>query len=195
MTAAAPRRNVLLVVNETIAGHAPHDVICDPRGAHVLVVAPAVNTRLRHWMSDEDAARREAAARLAATVAPLRAACAHVEARVGDADPLRAIADALAVFAADELLIATPPAHARNWLARDIIARARSRFDLPVGEIVLDGGESPHRVLMPMRPRHGGLLTVGSAGADCSIDRPDVRRRHQPQAASAGRPWRLLRGL
>jgi hypothetical protein len=38
----------------------------------VLVVAPAVNSRLRHWLSDEDGARRRAARRADACVEQLR---------------------------------------------------------------------------------------------------------------------------
>jgi len=38
------------------------------RDAEVLVVAPAVNSRLRRWLSDDDEARRVAEERLAACV-------------------------------------------------------------------------------------------------------------------------------
>ena len=40
----------------------------DLTGRHVLVVAPALNSRLRHWMSDDGEARRAAEERLEATV-------------------------------------------------------------------------------------------------------------------------------
>ena len=43
---------------------------------------------------------------------------------VGDADPLHAIADALAVFPADELLVVTPAERRAHWLARDLARRA-----------------------------------------------------------------------
>src|SRR5262245_34209325 len=73
--------------------------------AEVLVVAPALNSWLRHWLSDEDPARRRAEERLAAVVRQLQRTVVHVEGRVGDADPLQAIADALATFPADEIVI------------------------------------------------------------------------------------------
>jgi hypothetical protein len=56
---------------------------------------------------------------------------AHVEGRIGDADPLLAIADALSTFPADEIVIAALPEFpvAR---AEALIARARDRFPVPV---------------------------------------------------------------
>ena len=57
---------------------------------------------------------------------------------IGDADPMTAIADALAVFAADELLIATHPEERSNWLAHDLVRRARVRFQMPGFHVVVD---------------------------------------------------------
>ena len=73
--------------------------------ADVLVVAPALNSRLRRWLSDEDGARRKAAERVSAWVDRLQQTGARVQGRVGDADPLQAIADALPTFPADEIVI------------------------------------------------------------------------------------------
>jgi hypothetical protein len=98
--------------------------------AKVLVVAPALNSSLRHWLSDEDDARRRAQ-RLAATfVEFLRRGGVHAEARVGDADPLLAIADALPTFSADEIVIAGRPDGVRE--RHDLASRVRDRFALPV---------------------------------------------------------------
>ena len=100
-------------------------------GADVLVVAPALNTWLRHWLSDEDSARRRAEERAAVLVEHLRPRAAHVEGRIGDADPLLAIADALSTFPADEIVIAALPALSAAR-AEALIARARDRFPVPV---------------------------------------------------------------
>jgi len=51
---------------------------------------------------------------------------------VADADPLLAIEDALQLFAADRIVISTPPDRRSNWLARGIVERARDRFTPPV---------------------------------------------------------------
>jgi hypothetical protein len=99
-------------------------------GAKVLVVAPALNTRLRHWFSDEDAARHRAEDRVAAWVERLERRGVHVEGRVGDADPLLAIADALPTFPAEEIVIAARPERSTR-LADELVARARERFALP----------------------------------------------------------------
>src|SRR5215204_3802274 len=94
--------------------------------AEILVVVPALNSRLRHWLSDEDAARRRAAERAAEIVDRLERTGAHAEGRVGDADPLLAIADALPTFSADEIVIAAGRNSTR--LAEGLAARARELF-------------------------------------------------------------------
>jgi hypothetical protein len=94
--------------------------------ADVLVVAPALNSRLRRWLSDEDGARRRAQDRAAALVDRLEQRGVHAEGRVGDADPLLAIADALPTFAADEIVIAGRPESSTR-----LVSRAHDRFALP----------------------------------------------------------------
>ena len=91
----------------------------DLRGASVLVVAPAFNSRLRHWLSDEDPARRRASERLAATLDRLHRGGVHAEGRVGDADLMLAITDALRTFPADEIVFVGEPEHPHR-LARGL---------------------------------------------------------------------------
>ena len=74
--------------------------------AEVLVLAPALNSWLRHWVSDEDAARRRAQERVAGWLDCFERTGVHAQGRVGDADPLQAIADALPTFPAGEIVIA-----------------------------------------------------------------------------------------
>jgi len=95
--------------------------------SQVLVVAPALNSRLRRWLSDEDGARRRAGERADATVAKLARSGLHAHGQIGDGDPLQAIADALPTFAADEIVIAGDTS-----VAERLAARARARFGLPV---------------------------------------------------------------
>lgn len=106
----------------------------DVSDAQVLVVAPAVNSRLRHWLSDEDAARRQAEERVAAYVGQLEKNGVHAEGRVGDADPLQAIADALLTFRADDVLIAAGSGAAAR-AASGLATRARLRFSVPVSSV------------------------------------------------------------
>ena len=95
--------------------------------SEVFVVAPALNSRLRRWLSDEDGARRLAGERAAATVERLELHGLHAHGQIGDGDPLQAIADALPVFDADEIIIAGDTS-----IAARLAARARARFGLPV---------------------------------------------------------------
>ena len=99
----------------------------DVGDAEVFVVAPALNSRLRHWLSDEDGARRRAGELLATYVDRLERAGAHARGSVGDADPVQAIADALVTFPADEIVIAS-----EGSLADKLRSRARERFTQPV---------------------------------------------------------------
>jgi len=90
--------------------------------AQVLVVTPATSSRLGHWLSDVDHARRIAEERACRCVEELRLSGFDAEAAVGDADPAQAIEDALALFDADVLVVDGDLAeHAR-----------RRRFGLPI---------------------------------------------------------------
>ncbi len=134
-------RRILVIANETVEGTVLHEAIrfrARNVGGRVLVVAPALNSRLRHWMSDSDAAREAAEGRLETSLRRLRAAGIVADGHIGDGDPLQAMEDALRTFAADEIIIATHPEQRSHWLARDLIARARVRFDQPVLHIVVD---------------------------------------------------------
>ena len=102
----------------------------------VLVVAPALNSRLRHWVSDVDDAVARARERVRFAVAELRERGVSARGEVGDANPLLAITDALADFRASEIVIATHPEGHSNWLERGLIEKATARFDLPITHLV-----------------------------------------------------------
>jgi hypothetical protein len=134
------RRRILVVANETVTGSALRQEIVERAGggADVFVVAPALNTRLRHWTSDEDRARAEAQARLDASLAALAESGIAADGLVGDDDPLQALEDALRTFGADEIIISTHPPGRSNWLERDLIGRAREAYDCPITHVVVD---------------------------------------------------------
>ena len=120
-------RRILVVANETVAGR---ELLDDLRaraadGAEVLVVAPALNTRLRHLFADVDKAREGAEQRLAESIEHLQASGIQARGAVGDSDPVRAIEDALFEFDADEIVISTHPADRSNWLEKKTVERAR----------------------------------------------------------------------
>jgi len=102
-------------------GDAPIEV----PGGNVLVVAPALNSWLRRWASDDRLARCLAAKRMRAFIKQFESRGVHAEGRIGDSDPLLAIADALTTFPADEIVIAADAG------ADELAQRARMRFSLP----------------------------------------------------------------
>jgi hypothetical protein len=139
-------RRILVVATEAVGGAALRDLILGAdgqTGAEVLVIAPALNSRLRYWLSDEDDARRAASVRLAAFLAHLRAAGIDAQGVVGDSDPLQAIADALHRFAAQEIVITTDPDGRSHWLAGDLAGRARRRFAPTVVDRVVELDQRP----------------------------------------------------
>jgi GABA permease len=134
-------RRILVIANETVAGEELHEAIeraASGYDAHVLVVTPALNTKLRHWVSDEDGARAAAQLRLADSLAQLAASGIDARGEVGDADPLQTIADGLRTFGADEVIISTHPEGRSNWLERGVVDTARERFAVPITHVVVD---------------------------------------------------------
>jgi GABA permease len=130
-----------VVANETVGGAELLGEIRERssgRNARVLVVCPALNSPLRHWVSDEDEARRAAQERLDESLAAMRAAGIEAAGEIGDGDPIQAIEDALRTFRPDELIVSTHPAGRSHWLERGVVEKARERFDLPVTHVIVD---------------------------------------------------------
>ena len=127
-------RRILVVADETVVGEElPREIVEKARGldAEVRVVFPALNTRLRHYVSDVDKARTEAESRLERSLDALGKEGIAARGEVGDSDPVQALQDALATDEADEVIIATRSPSRVNWLEKDIVERAREVSDLP----------------------------------------------------------------
>jgi hypothetical protein len=134
-------RRILVIANETVGGPellAELKKHARGRKTDVLVVTPALNTRLRHWVSDEDGARQAASERLEASLEAMRAAGMTARGEVGDSDPVQAIEDAVRTFGPDEIVISTHPEGRSNWLERGVVESARERFAVPVTHVVVD---------------------------------------------------------
>lgn len=131
-----------MIANETCAAQGVVDEVRYRAGeqGEVLVVAPAVaRTRLEHWLtSDLERRQAEAGARLDSSLEALAAAGVNARGHLGDADPLQALDDALRTFDPDEIVISTHPHHRSGWLERNVVRRARERYDLPVTHVVVD---------------------------------------------------------
>ena len=138
---AEGERRILVVANETVGGQTLRSAILERSvdvREEVLVVTPALNSPLRHWVSDEDGARAAAQERLDASLAKLAAAGVQARGEVGDGDPLQAVEDALRTFGADEIIISTHPEGRSNWLERGVVEKARERFAVPITHVVVD---------------------------------------------------------
>jgi hypothetical protein len=132
---------ILVIANETVGGVKLRETIAQhSRGqrSEVFVVSPALNSPLRHWISDEDPARASAQERLDASLARLGEAGIEARGEVGDSEPLQAIEDALRTFGADEIVISTHPEGRSHWLEQGLVEQARQRFAVPITHVVVD---------------------------------------------------------
>ncbi|MDX6548151.1 MAG: hypothetical protein QOG33_1701 [Gaiellales bacterium] len=139
-------RRILVVANETVAGRELLEHLharADGPDTEILVVAPALNSRLRHLFADVDQAREEAEVRLKGSIESLRAEGITARGAVGDSDPVRAMEDALFEFEADEIVISTHPSDRSNWLEKKTVERAREKFSQPITHIVVDLAAAP----------------------------------------------------
>jgi membrane protein implicated in regulation of membrane protease activity len=138
---AEGERRILVVANETVAGETLRACLqrkSESVREEILVVTPALNSPLKHWVSDEDGARAAAQERLDASLDRLRSDGIDARGQIGDGDPLQAIEDALRTFGADEIVISTHPEGRSHWLERGVVRKARERFPVPVTHVVVD---------------------------------------------------------
>jgi hypothetical protein len=133
---------ILVVANETVGGQRLRDEVRRRAEGHeqteILVVAPALNSPVRHWVSDEDSARAAADERVRSSVARLSDTGLVVRGDIGDGQPLQAIEDALRTFGADEIVISTHPEGRSHWLEQGLVEQARERFAIPITHVVVD---------------------------------------------------------
>ena len=132
-----PRR-LLVVINTDIPEGVLRALVRSRagEGAEMLVVAPASELSRLNWLTNaEDDARAEADSLAVKTA--VAAPTEDVEARVGDSDPLTAIADALRTFAADEILVVAHTDDEAGWLEAGSDVKAQTRFGLPVTRVTV----------------------------------------------------------
>jgi hypothetical protein len=139
-------RRVLVVANETVGG----EELMSALGEMALegmtrfyVVSPALNSRLRTWVSDEDPARAAAQARLDSTLSRLASVGVESRGEIGDVDPLVAVEDAVRLFRPDEIVVSTHPKGRSNWLERGVVDALRERYDVRVTHVVVDLEREP----------------------------------------------------
>jgi hypothetical protein len=106
--------------------------------AEVLVIAPALNTKVRFWTSDTDQAIERADKVQEESVERLAEEGVDAAGDTGESDPLLAIQDNLATYPADEIVLFTHAKGERNWLEEGVVDEAKERFDVPVRHLVID---------------------------------------------------------
>ena len=136
-----PSHRILVIANETVGGAELLSLLgtkAEGVDEEMLLVCPALNSRVRTWTSDEDPARAEAQERLDSCLARLAAAGVSARGEIGDGDPLQALEDALREFPADEIVVSTHPPGRSHWLAPGVVEQARRRYDVPITHVVVD---------------------------------------------------------
>jgi hypothetical protein len=102
-------------------------------GAEVLVLSPATNqSKLAFWVSDPDDAIAEAEQAQTETVERLEEDGVDAAGTVGESDPVQAIDDALATFAADRIAIFSHPEGDRDYREDDALKAGEQRWNVPV---------------------------------------------------------------
>jgi hypothetical protein len=128
---------LLLLTSEPITAAQLRDALtvdADPADTEVMVVAPALSeSPLRFWVSDADDAIARAEEVRRATVAQLSEDGVPATGDTGESDPEQAIADALATFPAERIVVFSPAeASDRHYRESYDVLSLQKRFGLPV---------------------------------------------------------------
>jgi hypothetical protein len=126
----------LLLTTEPLRADQLREVVgSDGLDDEVMVVAPALHSSaLRFWISDADEAIARADWVQHETVDNLDDADVQVVGDTGEGDQAKAIADALATFAADRVLVFTRPG-APRYREKIDAADLQRRFGIPVEQV------------------------------------------------------------
>lgn len=126
---------ILVLASEPVSGEVVKRAIGEQKAedAEVLVVAPALNSRLRFLASDPDPAIGRAEEVVKESVERMDEEGIDAAGDTGEADPLQAIEDALVTFSAEEIVLCMNPASEENWLEEDVVEEVKARYpDLTV---------------------------------------------------------------
>jgi hypothetical protein len=134
-----PKR-ILALTSEPIDADALKNAVGeeDAESAEVLVIAPALNSKLRFWTGDTDEAIARADEVQEEAVERLSEEGVDAAGDTGESDPLLAIQDNLATYEADEIVLFTHSQGQRNWLEEGVVEQAKERFEVPVRHLVVD---------------------------------------------------------
>ena len=145
MESSAPAR-VLIVAHRTAATPALLEAVrtrAQAGPAEFTLLVPVAPRGLDRVVNPEDADRSEAGAILELALPLLEeAAGSHVEGIIGDANPVDAVADAVNMRGADEIIISTLPVRVSRWLRADLPSKLTG-LGLPVTTVTAKGTKRP----------------------------------------------------
>lgn len=133
-------KKIIALVTEPVSGEALKSAVgADTAGdAEVLVVAPALNSKLKFLTSDPDEAISRAEAVQEETVERMDEEGIDAAGDTGESDPMLALQDALATYDADEIVLFMHGRQGRNWQEEGVVDQARERFGKPVKQLVVE---------------------------------------------------------
>jgi hypothetical protein len=133
-------KKIIALVTEPVSGEALKSAVGAETAeeAEVLVVAPALNSKMRFLTSDPDDAIARAEAVQEETVERLDEEGIDAAGDTGESDPLLALQDALATYDADEIVLFMHGSGGRNWQEEGVVDEARERFGRPVTQLVVE---------------------------------------------------------
>lgn len=132
-------KKIIALVSEPISGEALRSAVGgDAEDAEVLVVAPALNSKLKFLTSDPDDAIARADEVQEETVERLDEEGIDAAGDTGESDPLLALQDALQTYPADEIVVVVHGEGGQNWQEDGVADQARERFGKPVTQLVVE---------------------------------------------------------
>jgi hypothetical protein len=130
--------NVLVVANRTAECEELQQALKDraAQGDDVKFTLVVPSSHGFAKASGGDADIPEAQGHVDNAVQTLREAGLSVEGRLGDPDPVAAVADAANAGSFDEVIVSTLPTHVSKWLHLDLPRKAAHATGLPVTHVV-----------------------------------------------------------
>jgi hypothetical protein len=129
---------VLVVANRTAECEELQQALTDRAekgdGVTFTLVVPSAHGFAKAAGSDD--AAHDAEGHVNKAVEKLREAGLDVEGRIGDPDPVAAVADAANAESFDEVIVSTLPTHLSKWFRLDLPRKAAHATGLPVTHVV-----------------------------------------------------------
>jgi hypothetical protein len=138
------RKRLLVIADSRCSETALCDEILARLHCHVAVhlVVPVRVSHLHFLTDDEFKERQDAERSMSTSIGLLQKRVVSTTGSVGTDKPLESMTDALGVFPATDVLLATPPEEESYWLERGLLEKARALTAVPVTQVVVPA--NPH---------------------------------------------------